>query len=177
MVKCMQQDCAQSMEGGNANQKEQLGCRFLDPDGFCYIYGSLQLWCATDGTGNKWCNDGGADWAQPPLGTAAPGKEGWWPKSNVHIWTRTASNVPIVDETKPTYNCACMKQCACTYKKPKRDGTIQSKCWCVNPEGGEMIGDTGEMQMYRDIISAGKILKSSSKADQCDCVCSGRMDT
>jgi len=70
-----------------------------------------------------------------------------------------------------------MKQCACTYKKPKRDGTIQSKCWCVNPEGGEMIGDTGEMQMYRDIISAGKILKSSSKADQCDCVCSGRMDT
>ena len=40
MVKCMQQDCAQSMEGGNANQKDNLGCRFLDPNGFCYIYGT-----------------------------------------------------------------------------------------------------------------------------------------
>ena len=63
MVKCMQQDCEQSMEGGNANQASELGCRFLDPNGFCYINGALQLWCATEGKGNVWCNDGGEDWA------------------------------------------------------------------------------------------------------------------
>lgn len=35
---------------------------------FFIFSGTLQLWCATSGAGNKWCNDGGADWAQPPLG-------------------------------------------------------------------------------------------------------------
>jgi hypothetical protein len=176
MVKCMQQDCAQSMEGGNANQKDNLGCRFLDPNGFCYMYGTLQLWCATSGAGNKWCNDGGADWAQPPLGTAAPGKEQWTPKSNIHIWTKTASNVPVIDTTKPTYSCACMKKCSCTYKKPTATGEIQSRCFCKNPKGGELFGDQTEMQIYKDIIAAGKI-SSADKSEECDCVCSGRMDT
>jgi hypothetical protein len=89
---------------------------------------------------------------------------------------QSASNVPIIDESVPRYNCVCMKQCSCTYKKPNWKG-VQSKCFCSNPEGGEMIGDVaGEGQMYRDIIEAGKIVKAG-KAENCDCVCAGRMDT
>ena len=44
----------QSMEVGNANQASELGCRFLYPDGLCYINGALQLWCVTEGKGNVW---------------------------------------------------------------------------------------------------------------------------
>jgi len=180
MVKCMQQDCEQSMEGGNANQASELGCRFMDPHGFCYINGQLQLWCAGEGKGNEWCNDGGEDWAPPPLGTAAIGHEKWVPKQNIHIYTSSASGVPVIDESKPAYNCACMKQCTCTYKKPRsRDGAIQTKCWCVQSQYDDpkFLGDDKEAQAYRDVIAAGKMLKSNSKKENCDCVCNGQMDT
>ena len=33
----------QSLEGGNANKPDQPGCRFLDGNGFCYIYGTAQV--------------------------------------------------------------------------------------------------------------------------------------
>jgi hypothetical protein len=69
-----------------------------------------------------------------------------------------------------------MKKCSCTYKKPTATGEIQSRCFCKNPKGGELFGDQTEMQIYKDIIAAGKI-SSADKSEECDCVCSGRMDT
>jgi hypothetical protein len=29
----------------------------------------------------------------------------------------------------------------CQYKAPKATGEIQSKCFCTNPKGGELVGD------------------------------------
>ena len=88
--KCMAQDCVQSLESGSPGGgptaagaiPETPGCRFLDGQGFCYAYNSAQMWCANGGSA-AWCNDGGENWAQPPLGTATTRQTGWTPYISV----------------------------------------------------------------------------------------------
>ena len=107
--KCMGQDCEQSMESGS----DTPGCRFLDGNGFCYAYNSAQTWCGNAGLGSPYCKDGGADWAQPPLGNAETSQTGWIPGTFPYRGSSA---------DKGSMECACMKDCTCT----------DSKCYCVN---------------------------------------------
>ena len=68
MAYCMAQDCAQSME--------QVTCRFVDANGFCYT-DSGQAWC-TENTPNTACHDNGLE------GT-------WVPKANVPFFGSAAA--------------------------------------------------------------------------------------
>jgi len=99
--KCMAQDCEQSMETGS----DTPGCRFLDPTwGFCLAYNSAQMWCLGN-TGSSYCKDGGADWAQPPLGTWLEGDQtGWTPGTYPYRGSSTDQG---------EMSCACMKDCTC----------------------------------------------------------------
>ena len=106
---CMGQDCEQSMESGS----DTPGCRFMDGNGFCFAYNSAQTWCGTAGLGSPYCIDGGADWAQPPLGNAETSQTGWIPGTFPYRGSSA---------DKGSMECACMKDCTCT----------DSKCYCVN---------------------------------------------
>jgi hypothetical protein len=121
---CMAQDCAQSMEGGNLNKQDQPGCRFLDYNGFCYIYGTAQMWCAGRGKGTVWCKDGGQTWGlqinglgTSPSGTVVPGQAAgaffppdWTPHAGVAYrgqWKESGYN------GNKAFSCSCMKNCGC----------------------------------------------------------------
>ena len=67
LQQCMMQDCVQSLEGGNSNKADQVGCRFTDANGFCYHKGATQMWCK-DHAADERCIDGSEAWAIPPLG-------------------------------------------------------------------------------------------------------------
>ena len=45
LTKCYNQDCEQSLEGGDINRPDRPGCRFLDQNGFCFQHGAAQMWC------------------------------------------------------------------------------------------------------------------------------------
>ena len=99
--KCMAQDCEQSMEVG----EDHPGCRFLDPTwGFCLAYNSAQTWCL-DHLRSSYCKDGGASWAQPPLGSWLEGDQtGWTPGTYPYRGSSADSG---------EMSCACMKDCTC----------------------------------------------------------------
>ena len=140
---CMAQDCVQSMESG----KDTPGCRYLDGQGFCYAYNSAQMWCANGGDAS-YCRDGGADWAQPPLGTATSTHTGWVPGSYPYRGTSA---------TKGSMDCACMKDCGCT------SSWSGEKCYCVNAD--EQPVGPGTMKIK-------SIVKLSGKKGNCACRCS-----
>jgi hypothetical protein len=45
LSKCYNQDCEQSLEGGDINRPDRPGCRYLDQNGFCFQHGAAQMWC------------------------------------------------------------------------------------------------------------------------------------
>jgi hypothetical protein len=136
--KCMAQDCVQSMESGS----DTPGCRFLDGQGFCYYMNSAQMWCANGGSAT-YCHDGGADWGQPPLGTATSSHTGWTPGTFPYRGSSA---------DKGSQACACMKDCSC-YK---------GVCRCVD----EQQSPTGPGSFVPE-----RIIKTSSKKGECACVC------
>jgi len=100
---CMAQDCQQSLESDN--------CRFLDKHGFCYAYGSAQKWCA-DHLTYAGCNDGGAKWGAPPVGTASSTEATEWiPQQGAKIQGTGSKAGNII-------GCQCMKNCAAS--KPEK---------------------------------------------------------
>jgi len=105
----MAQDCVQTLEKATFLVKTP-GCRFTDSLRLCYIYDTAQNWCLSN-LDNSYCGDGGESWAIPPLGTSANGqyKTEFVPKKDVEV----AGNYP----GEENYNCACMKNCACTSKE------------------------------------------------------------
>jgi len=145
---CMAQDCVQSLEGGESNRPDQPGCRFLDGNGFCYAYGTAQMWCAGRGIDTPWCNDGGASWglAAAGLGSAEQKPTEWTPHGDVKYRGQWADDAP--------YSCSCMKDCTCQALK---------KCWCVDDEQLE----TGPADHY----AGTRLIKSSSKKGNCSCRC------
>eukprot|EP00286_Rhodomonas_abbreviata_P018760 CAMPEP_0181300898 /NCGR_PEP_ID=MMETSP1101-20121128/7136_1 /TAXON_ID=46948 /ORGANISM="Rhodomonas abbreviata, Strain Caron Lab Isolate" /LENGTH=835 /DNA_ID=CAMNT_0023406167 /DNA_START=13 /DNA_END=2522 /DNA_ORIENTATION=- len=150
LAKCMAMDCQQSMRDPTTPTG---GCRFLDANGLCYAYNAAQVWCASN-TNNVYCNDGGADWALPPIGTSAGDQysTSWMPKSGAVLENPGAGDAA-------TYDCACMKSCTCQ----------ATKCWCVSTSTTKVGTDTG-------IDGAtGTIYSSSSKKGQCTCSCGGVM--
>ncbi|EKX53688.1 hypothetical protein GUITHDRAFT_100664 [Guillardia theta CCMP2712] len=148
-AKCMSQDCVQSLESG----QETPGCRFLDANGFCYAYSSAQMWCSKN-VGNSYCNDGGENWAQKPLGSVdSVAETNWTPHSNVKVYD---GDTP----TGETYNCQCMKRCSCT----------SSKCYCVDPNQAPV----GKGSEYDKLI-AKKIAEDSEKGSFCSCSCGGTL--
>lgn len=153
---CMAQDCVQSLEGGNSNKPNEPGCRFLDgtSKGFCYAYGTAQLWCA-ENTKSKYCKDGGEKWGMGKLGTAtSPETTEWTPHQGV----------PVYDGKTPksgaVYSCQCMKNCACTNAK---------KCYCVDKNQKPWPSTPG----LNEFDPKMKVSRSSSKKGQCACVCGG----
>ena len=80
----MQQDCEQSLEHTLAAEP---GCRFLDENGFCYVWGNTQLYCAQNPS-DALCNDGGASWgwASTRLGTAKGDVTEWEPQTSVPLF-------------------------------------------------------------------------------------------
>jgi len=146
LAKCMAQDCEQSLEG------TPTGCRFMDDLGLCYAYETAQQWCANN-LDNAYCNDGGEDWAVPPVGTNKNGALGttWMPKED-------AAPVNAGPGDTDKYSCACMKNCNCNKGK---------KCWCV---------DKAETAVGKDAASYAnaKMYKSSSKKGNCACSCGGK---
>jgi hypothetical protein len=147
---CMSQDCEQSLEGGNTNKPEQPGCRFLDANGFCFAYGSAQMWCAGRGLGSAWCNDGGDNWGLQSngLGTAPANPTGWTPHGDVAYRGQFSS--------KPHYACSCMKDCTCSKT---------NKCWCADAAQTE----TGPGSYYGDAT----IFQNAAKKGFCACTCDG----
>jgi len=153
MAKCMSQDCEQSLEKDNA-------CRFFDKDRLCYAYSTAQEWCSKDPT-NKYCHAEGSDWAQKPFGTAADAASTKWvPRQKVPV-----ANPKDVKE----YNCACFKDCTCTFKHGKK-----GKCFCVDPNA-KPVGDPLEAIMHKKNKpdSTIRIIAKSSKTGSCACVCHG----
>jgi len=145
MTKCMNQDCAQSLEGGSESKP---GCRFLSGNGFCYAYSSAQMWCK-DNKNVKNCDDGGDKWAASPLGTAESKlKTAWKPREDIAI-------LDSGEKTKDKFSCVCMKGCAINGKK--------SKFLCAD-ENTKGVGD-------KDIDIPSAITKNSGKKDQCACKC------
>mmetsp|Transcript_20910 Transcript_20910/g.69822 ORF Transcript_20910/g.69822 Transcript_20910/m.69822 type:complete len:154 (-) Transcript_20910:113-574(-) len=149
----MAQDCVQSLEGNDSNQPDLYGCRFLDGNGFCYAYGSAQIWCSTAGLGSSYCNDGGKKWALAPLGTAKAQPTAWRPHKNVGIRGGF--------EDTP-YSCSCMKNCSCSKNTKPGKGT----CQCVSTDEKE----TGPASYYNDLK---KIYENSNSAGTCHCTCGG----
>jgi len=145
---CMAQDCEQSLEGGESNHPDLPGCRFLDGNGFCYAYGTAQMWCAGRGIDTPWCSDGGASWglAAAGLGTAAEKPTDWTPHADVKFRGQWSDDAP--------YSCSCMKDCTCNKVK---------QCWCVDEDQKE----TGPASYYVDT----KRSRSSSKSGTCACTC------
>ncbi|EKX43677.1 hypothetical protein GUITHDRAFT_163823 [Guillardia theta CCMP2712] len=149
MIQCMQQDCVQSLEGGDPNSPTLFGCRFLDVDGFCYAYGSAQMWCRDNPT-SSYCSDGGENFAIPPLGSASVAH--WLPKKNIPIYDGEA-----ISGAAP-YGCACMPNCSCTKKS----------CRCVNAQQIS-VGSSEEAAKFPS-----KVIQDDMKAGECDCKCAGQ---
>jgi hypothetical protein len=151
--KCMAQDCVQSLESGSPGGgptaagaiPETPGCRFLDGQGFCYAYNSAQMWCANGGSA-AWCNDGGANWAQPPLGTATTRQTGWTPGTFPYRGKSATGSMA----------CACMKQCSCTV------GFKKWECRCV---------DANQKPVGPGSSVPTKIIVDQTKKDECACMC------
>ncbi len=150
--KCMAEDCVQSLESGSPGGgpmaaggiPETPGCRFLDGQGFCYASNSAQMWCANGGSA-AYCNDGGANWGQPPLGTATTSQTGWKP-----------GIFPYRGKATGSMACACMKQCSCTagYKK--------WECRCA---------DANQKPVGPGTSVPTKIIVDGQKKDECACMC------
>jgi len=137
---CMGQDCEQSMETGS----DTPGCRFMENTyGFCFAYNSAQTWCGAN-PGNEYCKDGGADWAQPPLGSYEKGSQTGWVPGTFPF--RGAS------EGQGSFQCACMKDCTCN----------GAKCFCVNAE---------QQPVGPGSYAPELIIKSSGKGGSCACKC------
>jgi len=104
-----------------------------------------RLSASEDGARN--CNDGGEDWALPPVGSSDADQyhTGWMPKSDV----------PLRNSGDDKYDCSCMKNCLCTAKE----------CWCV--EGDQ--SPVGKELFYNGI----KIRKVTNKKGKCSCACGG----
>jgi hypothetical protein len=155
MAKCMDQDCAQSLEEDN-------GCRFHDSNRLCYAYSSAQVWCAGNPT-NKWCHDQGADWAQKAhgIGTAADAAgTKWEPKQDVEV-----ANPKAGDPEK--YNCACYKDCTCKFKHGS-----SGKCYCTDDANPVLVGDKNEVIMRKKgkPDTTLRFIKKN-KNGHCACVC------
>lgn len=146
-AKCMGQDCVQSLEATNA-------CRFMDDNQLCYAYPTAQQWCA-DNPGGVGCTDGGADWAAAPFGTASAtgAAANWTPRSQVPVDHPEAS-----DPT--TFDCACMKDCACS----------TSKCYCARGGTSTSVGAGTD---FANIKIQGS--SYSAKMGECTCSCGGVM--
>jgi len=145
ITKCMEQDCVQSLEGGNSNRADEVGCRYTDANGFCYHSGSTQMWCK-DNSDDARCIDGGTLWAIPELGSAPGAPSAWTPVANFPL--RGAANAVVV-------SCSCMKNCGCSHSSK------ESKCFCSDadqqPSGlGPWVPD--------------RIIRSG-KDGECACVC------
>jgi len=101
------------------------------------------MWCANGGS-STYCNDGGADWGQPPLGTSTTSQTGWTPGTFPYRGDSAS---------KGSIACACMKDCTC-----KGD----EKCWCVDPDQ-QPVGPGS----YKTRI----IIANSGKRGSCACFC------
>ena len=138
----MAQDCVQSMESGS----ETPGCRFLDGNGFCYAYNSAQMWCANGGD-PTYCHDGGADWAQPLLGTATSQQTGWAP--GTFPYRGSSADLGSLE-------CACMKGCGCT------TSWSGEQCYCA---------DKTQQPVGPGNMSPKTVTYSSIQKDNCACRC------
>jgi len=149
---CMAQDCQQSL--GN----EDRVCRFLDSLGLCYNYKVAQEWCSKN-LASTYCQDGGADWAPAPYGSAPSlDKTAWMPKQNAVV----AGSVPGAG-TK--YSCACIKHCGCT---PDTSAKHEHACRCLNGNNQEFVGDPVELAHIKTKTRDG------NKAGKCFCSCGGQ---
>ena len=148
LADCMMADCVQSLEGGNANKNTELGCRFTDSNGFCYSSGAAQAWC-TENTGDERCVDGGANWAIPPLGSAAETPSAWLPVANFALRGAAGATGEVV-------SCSCMKNCGCTVRG--RD----NKCFCAD----ETTAVTGAGPWRPD-----RLIFKRSNLGECFCKC------
>ena len=143
LKKCYEQDCAQSLEGGDINRPDSPGCRFVDEHGFCYMRGAAQTWCLANAR-NPACHDSGARWAAAPLGVAAsPSAARWAPKAQ--------------RKGGATLQCACMKNCRCT----------RSRCSCADADAAPV----GDGRAGFAAALSRPIAVSRSKAGKCSCVC------
>ena len=143
MEKCMSQDCEQSLEAG----KDTPGCRFLDGQGFCYAYGSAQMWCANGGD-STYCHDGGENWAMAPLGSSDEHQTGWVP--GVFPYRGSSAD-------RGSMACACMKDCTCG--RSRRHGL---ECFCVH-------GD--QQPVGPGPAKPASVFPRSSKMGKCACFC------
>ncbi|KAJ1489284.1 hypothetical protein T484DRAFT_1885934 [Baffinella frigidus] len=120
----MEQDCEQSLE---RTLLSEPGCRFLDDNGFCYIWGQTQMYCVQNPTDVR-CNDGGASWgwASTGLGSASGKVTTWEPQTSVALYKK--------GKEVSRYGCACLKNCACSW-------STNPSCRCSEGAGGAAVGD------------------------------------
>jgi hypothetical protein len=135
------------LQGGNANKATELGCRFVDANGFCYHAGATQTWCLQNPSDAR-CVDGGASWAVAPLGASVGSPSSWTPVANFALRGDAAVTGEMV-------SCSCMKNCGCTVR-----GST-NKCWCS--ETGTAAVGAGPWQPAQ-VFRAGK-------AGECFCKC------
>jgi len=149
---CMEQDCALSL---NTN----IGCRYMDDNGFCYNTAKAQEWCLANPK-NVYCKaDGGEKWgwASAKMGTADGEVTAWVPKKDVALYDVKTG------EESGSFSCACLKNCACEFNSWDAS---KSKCRCLHGEDEKPVGESS-VEMPRILSS-----KTSTNQGKCGCVCS-----
>jgi len=158
LAKCMAQDCKQSLTPKAGAVGAGNFCRFRDALGLCYVYMTAQMWCADAGSADQMCsNDGGANWAISPVGSAATVADTKWvPKQNAILYENSGD----ADKSKAgtTYKCACLKNCSCQSSK---------KCWCTTDADKTPIGEA------TDFSNGFSFNDNLNKRGECSCSCGG----
>lgn len=142
MAYCMQQDCAQSMEG--------IACRYTDENRLCYTDPG-QIFCQ-DNAPHPNCQDLGEQAGDP---TNLDGDGAWAPKQDVPVFGSAA-----LTAAAPTYACNCLKNCA-----HYTGSSALKKYRCTGGNAimvGQIAGSAAE-----DI----ERIASSTKNGQCACSC------
>mmetsp|Transcript_89600 Transcript_89600/g.145098 ORF Transcript_89600/g.145098 Transcript_89600/m.145098 type:complete len:157 (+) Transcript_89600:2-472(+) len=149
MAKCMQQDCAQSME--------EVGCKFVT----ARLVGGAAL-CYTN-LGQMWCD---ANPTSPDCAQVSP----WRPVDNIPFRGQFAAKPSTKYTNEPTFTCVCAKKCS-SWKSKKALRCADGWELVGNPETSpfqreHLNQDKGDRGIYPD----------SGKSRQCACVCGSSID-
>jgi hypothetical protein len=80
----------------------------------------MQEWCAKHSSDAACSNDGGADWAMAPVGSAKSVDDTQWtPKSGAVIAGKDS-------DAGKVYNCACLKKCSCSPASKTASGKVKA---------------------------------------------------